>query len=100
MELVHEQAGQHPSEYPADRIVCQVTVYITVISLALRIVLLLAEMSKDRAAKATGYAQAVKDALEQAYRDLGEADAERILAAQAHKDPTDDAFLPDFKRSD
>jgi hypothetical protein len=76
-----------------------VGVYLTIASLALRIVLMLAEMSRDRAQKANGYAEAVKDALERAHRDLAEADAERVAAEQVHAgDGTDDAFDQDFRR--
>ncbi len=73
-------------------------IYLTIGSLILRIVLMLAEMSRDKAQTDKGYALAVKDALEQAHRDLAEADAERILAEQSHSDPTDGAFLPEYKR--
>ncbi len=74
-------------------------IYLTIAGLVLRLILMLTEMSRDRSIKASGYAEAVKDALEQAHRDLAEADAARYEAEQAHvKDKTDDAFLPDFKR--
>jgi hypothetical protein len=69
------------------------------ITLVLRLVLFIAEMTRDRKQESTGYALAVKEALEQAHRDLALADAERTAAANEHAaDPTDSAFDQEFKR--
>ena len=65
----------------------------------LRIVLLLLEMWRDRKQESVGYAAALKDALDQAHRDLAMADAERKVIADGHAaDSTDNAFDPEFRR--
>ncbi len=73
---------------------------LTIGTLLLRLVLFLMESARERTEQGVGYMRAVKDALEQAHRDIAEADAERLAAEAEHrKHPNDDGgFLDEFRR--
>lgn len=74
---------------------------LTTATLLLRLVLLIAEQSKERKQQDAGWMQAINSVLEQNHKFLAMADAERVAAEEAHAaDPTDDAFLREFERTE
>ncbi len=61
----------------------------------------IAAMMRDREQQGLGRSAALAEALTAAHEELARADAADVEAQRAHaKDSTDDAFLPDFRRSD
>ena len=74
---------------------------LTTATLLLRLVLLIAEQSKERKQQDAGWVAAINAVLENSHKNLAYAEAERIAAEEAHsKDPTDDAFLREFERTE
>ena len=72
---------------------------IEIVTLVLRLIMFIAEMTREAKQEKAGYTKAVQDALDQAHRDLAMADAERAQAdATYSQDPTDSAFDQEFKR--
>ena len=73
---------------------------ILIVSNLLKLVNFITAAMHDREQQGIGRAQAIAEALEQAHKDLAMADAAQMEADAAHaKDPTDDAFDSDFRRS-
>jgi hypothetical protein len=65
----------------------------------LKLLNMFGEMTRERKDEGAGYAQAVKDMLDQAHKDLAWADAERVLIAESHaNDPSDNSFSSEFRR--
>ena len=74
---------------------------LTTATLLLRLVLLIAEQSKERKQQDAGWLQAINAVLEQNHKNLAMADAERLAAEEAHAaDPSDNAFLREYERKE
>lgn len=64
----------------------------------LRLINLLLAMINDEKQKGVGYDEAFKAVMTSVHKDLAILDAMKLEIEEAHKDPSDDAFLREFER--